>query len=518
MSWLNSAPAGGRHRAVPRAKGWSTAVSTVSAIMMTLDITVVLVALPSIAEDLGLSLSGGQWIINAYSLAFASLLLSVGSLSDIIGRRTLFLIGHTIFLLASIGCLLSDTESMLVGMRAVQGAGGAIVFGTCVPLLGDAFGPHERAQRTKSIGILMGLSGAASALGPLIGGALVEYGQWQWIFAINIPIGIFALLTTIIKIPDLHRQQRLAGVRDMPPIDIPSTLIAAGAFFTLNYAMIEGAEDNDWWNPRIVLLFALAFQLLVILVWIQSAKRDRAMIDVRLFTIPSFAVVSFSAFAARLFSFGMMPFLVMWLSGQAGLSALQVGYVSMALAGPIVVFSAVGLALEKVMSRGFIQALGMFIVAIGLLLGLLLHWDSSWPDLIPSYLVIGIGTGIMMPHLMDLAVSVVPPHRTGTATGIANTSMPLGTSFGVALYGAILSHHIHDQLGDVPDGRIIDAAEAALFDVIGQFSPQLADTARHAFMDGLHLIFIIAAGLALIGAAACALYIREKDVYANENS
>lgn len=516
----------GRHRAaaapVRRPKGWSTAVATISAIMMTLDMTVVLVALPTIAEDLGLTLTGGQWIINAYSLAFASLILSVGSLSDIIGRRTLFLIGHVLFVGASVGCMMADTEGFLVGMRAVQGCGGALVFGTCVPLLGDAFVPGEEKERTRAIGALMGLAGGATAVGPLVGGFLVEKGQWQWIFGINVPIGIVCMLATLIFIPDIHKAERQRGVRDMPPVDVPTIIIAAGMLFSLNYAIIQGS-DRGWTDTLIILAFALALQLLVILLWIQTAKGQRAMIDIRLFRIPSFSTVTFAAFAARLFSFGMMPYLVLWLSGQVGLSALQIGYVSMALAGPIVVFSGVGLAMGRFLHVKWVQAIGMFVVAVGLLLGLMVEANSGWQDLIPSYLVIGAGTGIMMPHLMDLAVSVVPRERTGTATGIANTSMPLGTSFGVALYGAYLSHHVAERLDGVPDDRLIDAAEAGLFNVLDQYGPmlqmpELGQTAREAFAESLHGIFIMAAIFAVVGALACALFIRQKDIRSGDDA
>lgn len=319
--------------------------------MMTLDITIVLVALPAISEDLKLTLSGGQWVINAYSLAFASLMLSVGSISDLIGRRTIFLIGHVLFLAASVGCLLADSQTLLVASRAVQGAGGALVFGTSVPLLSDAFSPAEKKERTRAIAILMGLSAAASAIGPLIGGALVENGAWEWIFAINIPIGLFVIVTTMLFIPDLHKQARLAGKRDMPPVDIPTTILAAGMLFALNYAIISGPE-RGWTHWVVVVSFAVSLQLGVIMAWIQTVKGDSAMIDIRLFKIPSFSTVSFSAFAARLFSFGMMPFLVLWLAGQAGLSALQIGYVSMALALPIVLFSGVGLVMGKFMRLG----------------------------------------------------------------------------------------------------------------------------------------------------------------------
>nr|WP_227659102.1 MULTISPECIES: MFS transporter [unclassified Corynebacterium] len=505
---------GGKHRrADGRAKApkkWSTAVSTISAVMMTLDITIVLVALPAISEDLGLTLSGGQWVINAYSLAFASLMLSVGSISDLIGRRSIFLIGHVLFLGASIACLSADSQSMLIAARAVQGAGGALVFGTSVPLLSDAFTPAEKEERTKAIAILMGLSAAASAVGPLVGGVLVENGRWEWIFAINVPIGLFVLVATLLFIPDLHKRAREAGATEMPPIDVPSTIVAAGMLFSLNYGIISG-PDRGWTDWLVVLSFAAALQLGVILAWIQTAKGDNAMIDIRLFRIPSFSTVTFSAFAARLFSFGMMPFIVLWLSGHVGLSALEIGYVSTTLAGPIVLFSAVGLGLGKVMRLSFVQALGMLIVAGGLLLGLMVQPDSSWPALVPSYVVIGIGTGIMLPHLMDLAVSVVPREKTGTASGIANTSLPLGTSFGVALYGAYLSNHVEDGMAGAPE-QIVAATEGGRFDLVDRFAPQLGALAREVFVEGLHGIFIMAAIFAVVGAVACLAFIREKDI------
>ncbi|WP_246846894.1 MFS transporter [Corynebacterium sp. sy039] len=507
----------GRHRVpIARPKGWSTTVATISSVMMTLDITIVLVALPAIAQDLQLSLSGGQWVINAYSLAFASLLLSAGSISDIIGRRTIFLVGHLLFLAASIACILSSSEAMLIAARAVQGAGGALVFGTSIPLLSDSFRAHESRERTRAIAILMGASAAASALGPLVGGFLVEYGAWEWIFIINIPIGIFTIIATLIFVPDLHRAGLLEddNAQELPPLDIGTVFIAAAMLFSLNYGIISGAE-RGWTDGFVLLSFSAAILLFVLMTGIQLSKGNRAMIDMRLFAIPSFSAVTFAAFAARMFSFGMMPFLVLWLSGHVGLSALEIGYVSTAMAGPIVIFAAVGLKLGNYIRLGFVQAIGMIIVAIGLGLGLLIQPDSSWQALIPAYVVIGMGTGVMLPHLMDLAVSVVPRGRTGTASGIANTALPLGTSFGVAVYGAYLSDSIRNALGEVPhipaeiSAALATAAEAGQFTVIERFSAELAHTALEAFVDGLHGIFIIAAVLAIVGAIACAIFIRD---------
>lgn len=507
----------GRHRRPsPRPKGWSTLVATISTVMMTLDITIVLVALPAISKSLDLTLSGGQWVVNAYSLAFASLLLSVGSISDIVGRRVIFLVGHLVFLIASIGCVMAGSEEWLIAARALQGAGGALVFGTSIPLLSDAFLQSEKTERTKAIGTLMGGAAASSALGPLIGGFLVEHGTWEWIFLINIPIGAFVIIATLFVIPDLYREAKHPGRvnadtadlgPELPKLDVPSTVIAAAMLFTLNYGIITGGEEG-WTEPLVLAALGGAAVLLLLLTWIQLSKGDRAMIDLRLFSIPSFSTVTFASFAARMFSFGMMPFLVLWLSGHVGLSALEIGYVSTAMAAPIVVFAAVGLKLGTVMRLGLVQALGMMIVAIGLMLGLLIDPASGWTALIPMYLVVGAGTGIMLPHLMDLAVSVVPANRTGTASGIANTALPLGTSFGVALYGAYVSHTVQNKLDGAPE-EILNAAEAGQFGLIEKFAPQLAQPALEGFVDALHGIFIMAAVLAVIGAIACAIFIRE---------
>ena len=501
-----------KHRAVKRPKGWSTLVATISTVMMTLDITIILVALPAMAEDLHLTLSGGQWVINAYSLAFASLLLSAGSMSDIVGRRTLFLIGHLLFLGASIGCAMSTTEEWLIAARAIQGAGGALVFGTSIPLLSDAFLPTEKDQRTRAITILMAGAAASSALGPLVGGFLVEYGTWEWIFYINVPIGIFVIIATLIFVPDIHRETKhrassASTAASTPPLDPVIMVVAAAMLFALNYGIIAGPDDG-WTHWLVLVSFGLSAILAGYIILNQSAKGQAAMIDIGLFSIPSFTTVTFASFAARLFSFGMMPFLVLWLSGQVGLNALQIGYVSTAMAVPIVLFAGVALILGRYMRLGFVQAIGMFIVAGGLMLGLLIDSESSWPALIPAYIVIGCGTGIMMPHLMDLAVSVVPPTRTGTASGIANTALPLGTSFGVAIYGAYLSNVINDDLAMAPQ-NVRDAAEAGQFGLIERFSPQLAEMAKVSFVDALHGIFIFAAGMAVVGAIACAIFIKE---------
>lgn len=533
-SQLHTHSSGGRHRKAPvrppgRVMRWSLGVTAVSTIMMMLDITIVLVALPAIRADLGLSLSGSQWVINAYSLTFASLLLAGASLSDIVGRRTIFLSGHVIFLAASIGCILTGSEAGFIAFRAMQGVGGALVFGTCTPLLADAFEEKDAARRMKAVAAMMGIGGAASGFGPLIGGLLVETGQWEWIFAINIPIGILVIAATLAFVPDLHQESRLAAVRSVeaeghssatgtvnvasaPKVSIYAMLLTIGALVLVNYGIIDG--ENRGWTDRIIVISIVAGLLFfVALVLVELSKRDAAMIDFRLFRIPSFATVTFNAFASRMFSFGMLPFLVLWMSGQLGLSALEIGYVASALAAPMIIFSAVGIKMATRIPVGWVQGIGMVIVGGGLLLGLRLNSASDWTALIPMLFVMGAGTGLMMPHVMSLAVEVVPPSRTGMASGLANTALPLGTAFGVAVYGAYLANTVSAGLDTLPipaelRGIVQDAAEASQFRLIAERSEPLAQMALQYFLDGLHGIFLIAAALALVGALASVVFIR----------
>jgi MFS family permease len=522
---------------------WSLTVAALSTVMMTIDITIVLVALPAITADLGLSLSGAQWVINAYSLTFASLMLAAASLSDIIGRRRIFLIGHVLFLAASIGCIVTGSEAGIIIFRALQGAGGALVFGTCTPLLADAFDTSDpddpsyaetSAKRTRAVAAMMGIGGAASAFGPLVGGALVETGTWEWIFAINIPIGIFVMVVTLLFIPDLHGEQKEQEAQEALPsqgsgtgavpgagarISVIAMILTIVSLVLVNYGIIDGQEQG-WTSEIIIASLAAGVLLFGALILFELSKRDAAMIDFRLFRIPAFSTVTFNAFASRMFSFGMMPFIILWLAGQLDLSALEIGYVSSALAVPMVIFSAVGMVLVRWIPVGIVQAVGMVIVAGALVLGLVMDTDSGWGDLMPMYLVLGTGTGLMLPHVMSLAVAVVPTERTGMATGLANTALPLGTAFGVAVYGAYLSDQVNSGIDDMtlPPGMppetvdsVREAAEGGLFKEIAAVSPELAHETLGFFIDGLHGIYIIAAVLAVVGALASVIFIRGKD-------
>ena len=272
-----------------------------------------------------------------------------------------------------------------------------------------------------------------------------------------------------------------------------------------NYGITDGQEQG-WTSEIIIASLAGGVLLFAALILFELSKRDAAMIDFRLFRIPAFATVTFNAFASRMFSFGMMPFIILWLAGQLELSALEIGYVSSALAVPMVIFSAVGMVMTRWIPVGVVQAIGMFIVAGGLMLGLLMDTESGWADLLPMYLVLGTGTGLMLPHVMSLAVAVVPTERTGMATGLANTALPLGTAFGVAVTARTCRTVNPGSTGwrspGMPEAvdSVRDATEGGLFREIAAVSQDIADETGF-FIDGLQTSSL-AAVLAVLALAS----------------
>lgn len=508
-----------------RARVWTVGVAAASSVMMTLDITIVTVALPTIDRDLGLDLSSAQWTVNAYTLAFGALLLAAGSISDRVGRRALFLIGHAVFAAASACCALADSDTVLVSARAVQGGGAALVFGTVMPLVADCFGPDEDRERTRAIGIVAAISGVAAAAGPLLGGVLVDLGArwlgqdgWRLIFAVNLPISVAVLLATWLRVPDLYRRARTGAHSQTAaadagpitaPVDPPSVVLAVCGLFALNYGILTG-PDRGWGSTEVLTALVGAAVLLLTFLVRQHTRGRRAMMDLAIFRIPSFAAISVLAFAVRMFSFGLFPFVILWLSGSVRLSPTGIGLVLGAMALPMLVTAIPAAALQRWFRVGHILGAGMALAAIGLTLGLLIEPGSSWTALVPSFVVIGIGSGLTFPFLMDVAVAVVPPSRAGTATGVANTAFPLGTSCGVAVYGAVIAAAVRDRLPGAPD-LAVTAAEAARFEALRAMSPDLADAAQRAFVTGLHHCFLIAAVCALVAAVAATVGIRDRD-------
>lgn len=494
---------------------WTTAVAALACFLMTLDITVVNVALPSIQKDLGASLEGLQWVVNAYVLAFAALLLTVGSVSDRLGRKRLFLTGVAVFTVASALCVASRTESPLIAARALQGIGGALVFGTCLALIADAYTDAEEEQRRKAVGLAMAAGAAAATLGPLIGGGLVEIGTWQWIFAINVPVGVALAICTALKVREPHAPHAADNSR----VDSVGAVVAIVVLFALNYGLLTGAAKG-WGRGDVLAALAIGLAGGVGFVLHQLRRGSEATLDLALFRIPTFLAAIVLGFTVRALSFGVFPFLILWLAGAHGRSAFDIGLILSALALPLMVCAVLSTSVARAVGVRATMSIAMVITAAGLFLATLIRGDGSWTTILPALAVLGVGNGVAMPHLMNLAVDVVPSNKAGMATGAANTAFPLGTATGVAAFGVVLSSFVHAKVaasGVIPVHSADSVASAIVAGVLRFPTQAMTAFATSAFTDALRLIFGIAGCAALVAAALSGALITDRPRVAAES-
>ncbi|GAA1943642.1 MFS transporter [Kitasatospora viridis] len=499
---------------------WTVAATALAAAMMTLDITVVNVALPRIGADLHTSLESLQWVVSAYTLAFAALLLTAGSVSDRIGRRRIFLAGVAVFTAASASCALAPSVGLLIAARAAQGVGGALAFGTALALIAGAYQDAPARTRTTAIGLFTAGGAVSAALGPLIGGSIVQWLSWPFLFAVNVPIGLFVLFVTARRVPE----SVAAGAAGR--IDWAGAVLAVLALFALNYGLLTGAQQS-WSRPDVLAALIAGSLLAVAFAAVQWRLGPAAMLDLRLFTVPTFSGAVLLSFAARIFSFGLLPFLTLWLGGMLGLSPFRVGLVLLAQSAALVVTAAVSGRLVKVLPVSRVLALGTAVVGVGMFLGTGLGPADGWTAVLPTLLLLGAGAGLTMPHLLSLAVEVVPPDQAGTASGTANTFFPLGTAAGVAGFGTLLTAKVNTVLSgpalarlQVPqaDGAPLRRLVAAgQFDALRAAAPaatreQVVGLARSAYTGALSTVFLVAGIAALLAAAASLVLVRERDL------
>jgi EmrB/QacA subfamily drug resistance transporter len=406
---------------------WTLAVVCAATMMLMLDIAVVNTALSRIAEDLNTGLSGLQWVVDAYTLALASVVLTAGSLADRLGRRRLFTIGLSIFTLASGACALANDIVFLNSARAVQGIGAAIMFAVSLSLLAQAFpSPKERAGALAAYGATIG---ASFAIGPLVGGLLTSGLDWQWIFLINIPIGIACLAITRAYVEE-SRDPSAHG------IDWYGQVTLTAGLGLLVLALLRGNEDG-WGSTLIVAELSGAAVALIAFV-IGELRIKRPMLPMRFFRSGSFTGAQITAFAISSTFFAIFLYVTIYLQQILGLSAIEAGLVY--LPGTLVMLVVSGATAQlgqKVPARTMISV-GLGLVAVGMGLFMLAGTDSSWPILMPGFLVASIGTGLFNPALTNVALSSVPQEQSGVAAGVNDTARQAGIAVGVAALGALI--------------------------------------------------------------------------------
>jgi EmrB/QacA subfamily drug resistance transporter len=449
-------------------KRWTLAVVCAATAMLMLDIAVVNTALSRIADDLNTGLSGLQWVVDAYTLALASVVLTAGSLADRFGRKRLFTIGLAVFTAASAACAASTDIVFLDTARAVQGIGAAIMFAVSLAILANAY--PEMKERAGALAAYGATIGASFAVGPLVGGALTSGLDWQWIFLINIPIGLFCLWITATKVQESRDPAT-------PPVDVPGQVALTGGLFLLVLALLRG-NDQGWGSTAIVAELAGAAALLVAFLAIQT-RSTHPMLPLRFFRNPAFTGAQVAAFGISASFFAIFLYVTLYLQQVLGLSAIEAGLVY--LPGTILNFIVAGASsqvAEKVSARIMIS-IGLGLVAIGMVLFTLPGADSSWTAVLPGELIALFGVGLFNPSVIAVALGSAPQEQSGLAAGVNDTFRQAGIAVGVAGLGAL-----------IPTGAGLGAGNPG------------------AFVDGLHHAMLAGAGLAAASAVAAFFLIR----------
>ena len=494
-------------------KWWTLLAVCLAIFMLLLDITIVNVALPEIRRDLGSSFTDLQWVVDAYALGLAALLLPAGSVGDLLGRRKVFVGGIALFAFASLLCGLSHTPTMLNLARALQGIGGAMMFATSLALIAQEFEPHERGT---AFGLWGATTGFAVAVGPLVGGLLTEGIGWEWIFFVNVPIGIATAAMTLARVPDSERDPSAR-------IDWAGLVTFTGALFSLVLALIRGNAEG-WGSPMILGLFAASVLLLLSFVAIELRTRQ-PMLDLSLFRKPAFVGAQIVAFCLHASMFSMFLYLTLYLQNVLGYSPLEAGlrFLPVSLLSFMVAPLAGKLA-ERLPVRGFLGG-GLILVGSGLLLMNGIQPDDDWTTLLPGFIVGGIGIGVVNPPLATAAIGVVEPRRSGAASGINSTFRQVGTATGIAGLGALLQARVSDRLSEglsgfqLPPGARDGLAEAVSSGNVGAAASgappgargDLLAVAQSAFIDGLDEILVVAAIVAFVGGLLALALVRERD-------
>jgi EmrB/QacA subfamily drug resistance transporter len=420
-----------------RASDWAILLTLSLGFFMTLlDLTIVNIAIPDMRRDLHASLAEIGWVINAYVIVLAVLMITAGRLGDLRGRRSLFITGIAVFTLASAASGLSQTGAELIAARVVQGFGAALAMPQTMAIIIAIF-PRER--RGAALGVWGGVAALATIAGPTVGGVLVTWMGWRWIFFVNVPLGIVAIIAATAIIPDVRSGKRL-------PLDLPGVLIASAGLVAIAYGLVEG-QSSDWgtvWSfVSIPLILVAGVALLVIFVLLQALRQERRpLLPFTLFQDRNYALMAGVSVIISVGLVGMALPLTLYLQTVLGFSAIKAG-LTMAPASLASGFSApfVGQLADK--GGKYLLIIGFTLYATGLISICLVAGPSShWYDLVPGYVITGLGVGFTMSPMQTIATRNVDPALAGAASGVLNTARQLGSALGSAVVLAVLQNRL----------------------------------------------------------------------------
>jgi EmrB/QacA subfamily drug resistance transporter len=495
-------------------KWWTLIAVSVGTFMLLLDITIVNVALPDIQHSLRASFSDLQWVVDAYALSLASLLLTTGSLADLFGRRLVFVIGLVLFTAGSLLCGLANGSLFLIVSRAGQGVGGAIMFATALALLAQAFQGRERGT---AFGVWGAVTGIAVAVGPVLGGILTTELSWRWIFLVNVPIGAVAVLITLARV-DESKESRARRP------DWAGFVLFTVGLVALVYGLIRSSE-RSWTDTGVIGCFIAAGVLLVGFLVAEQVGRH-PMFELRLFRVPTFSGGLLAAFGMAASVFALLLYLTLYLQDDLGFSALGTGVRLLLMSGASFFTATVAGRLSSEIPVKWLIGPGLLLIGVGLALMAGIHARSPWTHLVPGLILNGLGIGMVNPPLASTAVGVVPPEQAGMASGINSTFRQVGIAAGIAALGTLFADKVRTEvvstLSGLPGvGPHAPAIAAGLVQGNGPTTntaglppavvAQVGQAAHQAFAEGLNEILWIGAAIALLSAAVCFFSIRSQD-------
>jgi EmrB/QacA subfamily drug resistance transporter len=446
-------------------KWWTLAAVSFGLFMIMLDNTVVNVALPSIQSSLGLKISELEWIVAGYALTFGALMLTGGKLADLLGRRRIFVVGLAIFALSSLACGLAGSAAVLIAARVVQGVGAALMNPATLSIITVTFPPRQRGT---AIGIWAGVSALALAIGPLVGGLITEHINWNWIFFINVPVGVIGIAAAYAFIDE----SRDTSSEQHP--DVPGLFTSALGLFALSFALIEG-NNYGWASARIVAAFAVAAVSLVAFVLLERHQR-LPMLDLSLFRNRGFAGANAVMLLVGLAMFGVFFYVSLYVQQVLGYSPVQAGAVFLPWTALIVVLAPqAGRLTDRIGPRPLVTT-GMLVISGSLFLFSRMGVHETFWSLLPAMLLGGIGMSAAMAPTTAAAMGSVRPEKAGVGSAVLNSMRQVGGSLGIAIMGAIVAAGVKSSLAS------------------GEPRPV-------AFVHGFHHALNVAAVITLVGAA-----------------
>ena len=447
-------------------------------LMIVLDATIVNVALPSIRADLGFTEESLAWVLNAYLLTFGGFLLLGGRLGDLFGHRRIFLGGIALFTVASLACGLSTSKNMLIGARAVQGLGGAVVSAVALSLLLLLF--QEPAERTKAMGFFGFVMAGGGSIGVLLGGVLTDVLSWHWIFLVNIPVGIAVFALCLPLLPGEGKREGARG-----PIDVAGAVTVTGALIIAVYAIVNG-NGNGWLSGETLGLLGAAAILFGVFLTIES-RVTAPLVPLRLFRNRNLSVANGVGVLWSAGMFAWFFFAAQYLGLVLGYDPLHVGLAFLP-ANIIMGAFSLGLSARIVMRFGtrLPIGVGMALVSLGLLLFARAPVNGSfWTDVLPTMIVLGVGVGMAMNPVLIAAMSEVKPSESGLASGIVNTGFMMGGALGLAVLASLAAWRT-DSLGSATDPVALNS--------------------------GYHLAFVVGAVFAGLASALAVVLLRDRSM------